>query len=72
VDKGNAAWVQAPALGTEEFKATVSRTIWVLDAASRTLRVEIDLPKPARRLRPGMYAKARIELSSGAAVAGKK
>jgi RND family efflux transporter MFP subunit len=69
VQKGNAAWIQIPSLGKEEFQGTVSRTSWVLDPASRTLRVEIDLPNPQRTLRPGMYAKARIELSSSALTA---
>lgn len=64
VHKGNSAWIQVPALGNEEFRGTVSRTSWVLDPASRTLRIEIDLPNPQRRLRPGMYAKARVELSN--------
>jgi len=63
IRKGNDAWIQIPALGQDEFEGTVSRTSWVLDPASRTLRVEIDLPNPERRLRPGMYARARVELS---------
>lgn len=60
---GNAAWIQVPALGKDELEGAVSRTSWVLDPASRTLRVEIDLPNPERRFRPGMYAKARVVLS---------
>ncbi len=60
---GNSAWIQIPALGNEEVEAKVSRTSWVLDPASRTLRVEIDLANPQRRFRPGMYAKAKIALS---------
>jgi len=64
VRKGNTVWIQIPALGQNEFEGTVSRTSWVLDPASRTLRVEIDLPNPERRFRPGMYAKARVALSS--------
>ena len=70
--EGSVAWIQVPALGKEEFKSTVSRTSWVLDPASRTLRVEIDLPNPERRLRPGMYAKARIELSKASVTSAKK
>ena len=63
IQVGSTAWIQVPAFGEEEFKAKVSRTSWVLDPASRTLRVEIDLSNPDRLFRPGMYAKARIQLS---------
>jgi multidrug efflux pump subunit AcrA (membrane-fusion protein) len=62
VHTGHAAWILIPALSGQELTATVSRTSWVLDPASRTLRVEIDLPNPDKRFRPGMYAKVRIEL----------
>ncbi len=63
VQVGSTAWIQVPAIGKEEFEAKVSRTSWVLDPASRTLRVEIDLSNPDRLFRPGMYAKARVQLS---------
>lgn len=63
VQVGSTAWIQVPALGNEEFESNVSRTSWVLDPASRTLRVEIDLSNSERLFRPGMYAKARIQLS---------
>jgi RND family efflux transporter MFP subunit len=57
--KGAKAVVRVPALGAE-FPGEVSRTAEALDPASRTLRVEIDLPNADGRLRPGMYAHARI------------
>jgi HlyD family secretion protein len=38
----------------------VNRTAEALDPGSRTLRVEIDLPNPDRKLRPGQYAYVRI------------
>lgn len=53
--------VQLQALQGVELPGTVSRTSWSLAPASRTLRVEIDLPNPDDRLRPGMYVYARIE-----------
>jgi len=39
---------------------TVARTSWALDAGSRTLHTEIDLPNKEGRLRPGMYVYAQI------------
>jgi RND family efflux transporter MFP subunit len=59
VHKGQKATVRVPALNAS-FDGTVSRTAGALEPASRTLRVEIDLPNPDRRLTPGMYATARI------------
>jgi hypothetical protein len=42
------------------------RPVWALDPASRTLRVEIDLPNSTGRLRPGMYATVRFMLEEPA------
>jgi len=39
---------------------TVTRTSWALDTNARTLRVQIDLPNPEGRLRPGMFAVAKF------------
>jgi multidrug efflux pump subunit AcrA (membrane-fusion protein) len=64
--KGNQAWISIPAVSTEELAATVSRTSWSLHPSSRTLRVEVDLPNEMLIIRPGMFAKARIELSENA------
>ncbi|QEL16386.1 efflux RND transporter periplasmic adaptor subunit [Limnoglobus roseus] len=38
----------------------VTRTSWSLDPGSRTLRVEVDLPNPEGKVRPGTYAKVRL------------
>ena len=59
VHKGQKARVQVPALNAT-IDGTVSRTAEALEPSSRTLRVEIDLPNPDRRLRPGLYVNARI------------
>jgi multidrug efflux pump subunit AcrA (membrane-fusion protein) len=58
VREGTPARVRVQALADEEFEGRVARTSWQLDARTRTLRTEIDLPNPAGRLRPGMYAAA--------------
>ncbi|HJZ93207.1 MAG TPA: efflux RND transporter periplasmic adaptor subunit, partial [Gemmataceae bacterium] len=58
--KGLKAVVRVPALKGAEFTGDVMRTSAALDSGSRTLRVEIDLPNPDHKLRPGMYVQARI------------
>jgi len=60
VTKGAKAKVTIPALRGAEFAGEVNRTAEALDPGSRTLRVEIDLPNPDRKLRPGQYVYARI------------
>jgi multidrug resistance efflux pump len=42
------------------LEGKVTRTSWSLEPGSRTLRTEIDLPNPEAKLRPGMYATARL------------
>jgi RND family efflux transporter MFP subunit len=58
VDKGAPAVVRVGGLAGQEFKGQVTRTAWVLDAESRTLRAEVDLANPEGKLRPGMSASA--------------
>jgi multidrug efflux pump subunit AcrA (membrane-fusion protein) len=57
---GTPAVVRVQALQEQEFSGRVTRTSWVLDTQSRTLRAQIDLPNRDGRLRPGLYATARI------------
>ncbi|MBI3698528.1 MAG: efflux RND transporter periplasmic adaptor subunit [Acidobacteria bacterium] len=60
--RGTNAKVQVDANPGEAFPARVSRTGGVLDPGSRTMRVEIDVPNPGYRLRPGMVARVELEL----------
>ena len=60
VTKGAKASVRIPSMAGAEFTGVVNRTAEALDPGSRTLRVEIDLPNPDRKLRPGQYAYVRI------------
>lgn len=55
--------IRLPSLAAEGITGTVTRTTWVLNQATRTLRVEIDIPNESGRLRPGMYAHARIKVA---------
>src|SRR5262249_54274624 len=56
VRAGTPARVRVPALAGAEFDGRVARSSWQLDARTRTLRTEVNLPTPDGRLRPGMSA----------------
>ncbi len=56
--------INFPELPGESFAARISRTANSLDKASKTMRVEIDIPNVAGKIKPGMYAKVLIQLSS--------
>ena len=61
IDPGDPVQLRIPALGSgPPLKATVTRTSWSLDTSNRTLRVEVDLPNPDAKLRPGLYCYATI------------
>lgn len=63
VAPGSPAKIKVPAISATPFDGQVTRTSWTLQAASRTLRTEIDIPNPDGKLRPGMYATAEIEVA---------
>lgn len=50
--------------GDEEFKGTVSLVMPTVDAASRTVGVEITLPNADGRVLPGMFGRATIALGN--------
>lgn len=60
VRPGQPVRVTVEGLGTNAVEATVSRHAAALDESTRSLVVEADLPNPAERLRPGMFATVRI------------
>jgi membrane fusion protein (multidrug efflux system) len=62
VDVGDAATVAFDALPGQGFTATVARLTGVLDPATRTMQVEVDLPNPDGRIRPGFYGQTRLVL----------
>jgi RND family efflux transporter MFP subunit len=57
------AVIRIPAQRGEPLKAQVTRSSWVLNTSTRTLRVEIDLPNAEGRLRPGMYVVADLKVA---------
>jgi HlyD family secretion protein len=63
IQNGAEAIIRMPSLPTGSVEGTVTRTTWVLNQATRTLRTEVDVPNPEGRLRPGMYAHARIKVA---------
>jgi HlyD family secretion protein len=62
VDVGDAAMVEVQSLRSAEFTGKISRTSLALDEGSRALDAIIDLENADGRLRPGMYATARLTL----------
>jgi len=64
IDKGMAVTVTFPELTGESFQAVVSRTAGALDPASKTMQVEVDIKNPNGFIKPGMYAKANMQISN--------
>jgi HlyD family secretion protein len=62
-DKGDRAVVRVQSLAGRDFSGTVMRTSWALDATTRTLHTEVDVPNEGGELRPGMYAQVTIDLA---------
>ncbi len=60
---GAVAEVQIPSNPAEPRQGTVTRTAWILNSGSRTLRTEVDLDNADGKLRPGMYAHARLKVA---------
>ena len=63
VDVGDTAIVQVQSLKNAEIPGVVSRTAFAISDGSRSLETVIDLANPDGRLRPGMYATAKILLA---------
>jgi multidrug resistance efflux pump len=59
---GAAASIKPYALSGTSIDAKVARVAGALDPASRTMRIEIDVPNPREQLRPGMYAQVTLAL----------
>ncbi len=56
---GREVEIEVPVLG-QKLRATVSRFTPTLDAATRTMMTEVDVPNPHLRLKPGMSAVVRF------------
>lgn len=60
VGPGDRVSVTFQALQGHAVEGRVTRTAWALDPKTRTLRIEVDLPNPDGKLRPGVYAHATV------------
>ncbi len=63
VEEGVQARIKVDAFPFEAFDGQVARIAPVLDPATRTAEIEIEVPNPDFRLKPGMYA--RVDLVVG-------
>src|SRR5262249_33739840 len=63
IPDGSEAQVRVPSFPSEIRKGVVTRSSWMLDADSRTLRAEVDLANDDGKLRPGMYASAKLKVA---------
>jgi RND family efflux transporter MFP subunit len=60
ITAGVSADVEVDAFPGEQFKGQVSRVAPVFDPATRTAAMEIEVPNPGFRLKPGSYARVRL------------
>jgi HlyD family secretion protein len=60
LSSGGAAKVEVDAFPGETFQGRIARVAPVLDPATRTAPIEIEIPNPDFRLKPGMYARVGI------------
>src|SRR5258705_1244298 len=63
---GNSARVEVDAFPGESFEGRIARISPVLDPATRTASIEIEIPNGQFRLKPGMYARVGIVTDSHA------
>jgi HlyD family secretion protein len=61
---GNATRVSVDAFPGETFTGRIARVSPVLDPATRTAPIEIEIPNATGRLKPGMYARVSVTTST--------
>lgn len=73
VGAGDTADVAVDAFPGETFRGRIAHVAPVLDPATRTAAIEIEVPNPGFRLKPGMYARMAVTIDgrSGALVVPK-
>jgi RND family efflux transporter MFP subunit len=60
VTAGDVGVVEVDAYPGEKFNGRIARVAPVLDPATRTASIEIEIPNPGHRLKPGMYARISL------------
>lgn len=68
IDPGQDASIQVDALQGSSFDATVARISPVVDPATGTFKITIEVSDPTRRLKPGMFGRISIVYDSRANV----
>jgi len=63
VNVGTRAAVEVDAFPGEKFSGHVSRVAPIFDPATRTAEMEIEVPNPGYRLKPGMYSRVQLTVS---------
>jgi RND family efflux transporter MFP subunit len=64
VSTGDPAVVEVDAFPGETFKGRIARVSPILDPATRTAPLEVEIPNPDYRLKPGMYAKVNLQVET--------
>lgn len=64
VRAGTPAIVEVDAYPGEKFSGAVSRVAPVFDPSTRTAEMEIEVPNPGFRLKPGMYARVQLTVDT--------
>jgi RND family efflux transporter MFP subunit len=64
VRAGTPAVVEVDAYPGEKFSGSVSRVAPVFDPSTRTAEMEIEVPNPGFRLKPGMYARVQLTVDT--------
>lgn len=67
VHDGEQVEVTSDSFPGETFKGTIARNATAIDSASRTLRVEVDVPNTSHRLLPGQYTFVHLPVPAAAA-----
>lgn len=62
VTVGDPALVVVDAYPGEEFRGRIARVSPVLDPATRTAVIEVEVPNPENKLKPGMYARISLTI----------
>ena len=62
VERGMEVRITTDVYPNEVFKGTVSEIYPTIDAATRSFKVELTVPNPQEKLRPGMFARATLDL----------
>jgi RND family efflux transporter MFP subunit len=61
---GDPTRVQVDAYPGETFTGRIARVSPILDPATRTAPIEVEIPNPDFRLKPGMYARVGVTMST--------